>query len=182
MNSSATCSRFCSFDLSRLAMAGGLLVAALVAACDGDGHDELDAVILDDASDEVLRTLVDAARRGQVTVDDTRAALLVSPTDGASLSATEAATWTWAPAPVTLLHGRNTGDFVWLRIECAAMVPIDVLAIETISYTPEAEHWDKITAASGACTSTLTSAFVDRGVIQEGGPFRPTQVPTFSVE
>ena len=157
-----------------------LPVFTLTCACH---HSDLegDAVLLDGASDEVLVSLQDSVARGEVTVDDDRTAHLVTPADGAQLSLDAPPEFAWEPPAVNFVHGRATGDFTWLRIRCGDMVPIDVLGIETRSWTPDSEHWDKIGAAGQTCSSTLTSAFVDRGIIMEGGPFQPAMAPTFSV-
>jgi hypothetical protein len=159
---------------------GGLVV---VACGVGDPHEDgLDVVLLDEASDEVLITLIDATGRGEVTADDDRAAHLTSPVDGAELPLGSAARFSWEAAQLTTYHGRSTGDFVWARIDCPGMGdPIDILALETMSWLADANHWAKIGLTTGACTVTVTTAFVDRGVIQEGGPFRPTSHPTFSL-
>ncbi len=156
------------------------LVLLLVVACGGDDGFEGDAVLLDDASDEVLVTLEDAVDRGLVSINDQLSAQLVMPGDGAQVPTGSPPTFSWAPPQITAVHGRTTGDFVWLRIECADMEPIDVLAIETMEYTPDVAHWTKITDSSGTCTSTLTTAFLDRGILTEGGPYRPSVNPTFT--
>jgi hypothetical protein len=70
---------------------------------------------------------------------------------------------------------------VWLRVACGEAAPIDVLAIESTRWTPTAEQWEHLAAGGSACTATVTSAFVDRGIIQEGGPFQPTARPTFTI-
>jgi hypothetical protein len=165
----------------------GLVLAAAVAAasaCGGDEHDDgdLDAVYLDEASDEVLLTLIDAADRGQVTNDDERCAHLTAPADGAELPAATPPTFSWEPAELQLLHGRATGDFVWLRFECPGVSPpVDLLALESTEWQPDAARWERLAGATGPCAVVVTSAFVDRGIIQEGGPFRPVTNPAFSI-
>lgn len=164
-------------------MRNSYLFAALVlaAACHGDGF-EGDAVLIDDSSDEVLTLLVDTVDRGELTVDDQLAAQMIAPTDGSEFAAAgDPPTFSWAERLIRPTHGRATGDFVWLRIACTNMVPIDVLTIETREYTPDPDRWLKITESGGSCTSTLTSAFVDRGIIMEGGPFQPSVNPAFTI-
>jgi hypothetical protein len=152
----------------------------LLAACHGHGGDG-DEVYLDDASDEVLLTLKDAVERGEVTADDERCAHLVAPAQGEPLTTDDPPRFAWEQAELVLLHGRTTGDFVWLHLDCAGADPIDVLALETMEWTPEPEQWQDVAAAGGPCTVQLVSAYLDRGIIMEGGPFRPTVNPSFQL-
>ena len=157
-----------------------LLAAALAAGCSGDDHGESEVVRLDDASDEVVLTLRDALDRGQGIEDDAIAAQLTAPTDGAEMPAGTPATFTWSPRQTNLRHGRTTGEFVWLEIDCAAMdQPIDVIAIESTSWQPDGDQWAAI-AAGGSCQVQVVSAYLDRGVIEEG-PYLPTSHPSFTV-
>ena len=160
-----------------------LLASILVTSACGGDDDGLDAdvILLDEASDEVFLTLTDAEDRNLIETDDAVAITLTSPQDGAALPAASAAAFSWAPPQSTLRHGRATGDFVWCRITCPGTdEPIHVLAIETMTWTPDDDHWAKITSATGACTVSMVSAYVDRGVITEG-PYRPSQTTTFSI-
>jgi hypothetical protein len=167
-----------------------LLSITIMPACSGDddGGDEVDAdlVQLDDASDEVFLTIRDLVDRGEVTTDDAAAARMVAPADGESLSAASPPTFTWDHGDSTIRHGVTTGDFVWLSIECPGLErPVDVLAIETESWTVDTDHWAAITEAalasdSAQCTATLTSAYVDREIVQEG-PYRASSSPSYTI-
>jgi hypothetical protein len=175
--------------MHRLALLS-LLFIAIMPACSGDddGGDQVDAdlVQLDDSSDEVFLTIRDLVDRGEVTTDDTAAAQMISPADGESLSAATAPTFTWNHGNSTIRHGRSTGDFVWLSIECPNLErPVDVLAIETETWTVDTDHWAAITQAalasdSAQCTATLTSAYLDREVVQEG-PYRASSAPSYTI-
>ena len=160
---------------------------SLAPACsDDDGAADPDVIRLDDASDEILLTIRDLVERGEVTTDDEAAAHMLSPADGAELSAAEAPTLTWDHGTSTLRHGRTTGDFVWLSIACPGLAePVDVIAIETEEWTVDDEHWTAITDAalasdSAQCTAQLTSAYVDRGVVREG-PYRGSTTPSYLI-
>jgi len=162
---------------------------ALAAGCSGDDGDEIDAdlTVLDEASDEVFLTIRDLVDRGEVTTDDEAAAQMLSPADGAELSAADAApTFTWDHGSSTLRHGRTTGDFVWLSISCPGLAePIDLVAIESEEWTVDAAHWTAMTDAalasdSAQCSAVLTSAYVDRGVVREG-PYRGTSSPSYLI-
>ena len=166
-----------------------LILLAVLSAC-GGGDDEVDAdlVVLDDASDEVFVILEDLVERGEVEIDDALAARVVAPADGDELSAAERPTLTWEHALGTARHGRITGDFVWLRIDCPNLdEPVDVVAIETEEWTVDEAHWDEITAAalqsdSAQCGVAVTSAYVDDAIVEEG-PYQPSsQVSYFITE
>jgi hypothetical protein len=174
--------------MNRLTWLVLLVPLALAPACSGGGDDEIDADLttLDDASDEVFLTIRDLVERGEVTTDDTAAARMLTPTDGASLSAASAPTFTWDHGSSTLRHGRTTGDFVWLSITCPNLErPIDVLAAETEEWPVDADHWTAITEAaqasdSATCSATLVSAYVDREIVQEG-PYRASSSPSYLI-
>lgn len=157
-------------------------LSLLLAACGGDDDvaDE-DIVLLDDASDEVVLTMQDLVDRGEVTTDDEVAAQLTAPTDGTALPGDTPPTLTWSLRQSNLRHGRATGEYVWLHITGPGMDgPIDIAAIETTSWTVDAEHWDLLGASTGPCEVQVVSAYVDRGRVTEG-PFLPSTNPTFSV-
>lgn len=104
---------------------------------------------------------------------------LTAPVDGAALSAAEAPAFTWSPRQSTLRHGRDTGDFVWLHLECDGMAtPIDIIAIESTSWQPDADSWAAIRAATGSCQVEVTSAYADRGVVTEGPSSQPATRPS----
>src|SRR5689334_19376346 len=117
--------------IHRLALLPCLLsLLALPAACGGDdAEEESDVVVFDEASDEVALTILDLKDRGEVTVDDDIAAALTTPEDGAALAAGEPAELTWALAQARLRHGRTTGDFVVVDVECGGLDPIVAVAI-----------------------------------------------------
>jgi hypothetical protein len=164
------------------------ILLALAAGCSGGDDDEIDAdlTLLDDASDEVFLTIRDLVERGEITTDDEAAARMLSPADGAEISAGAAPTFTWDHGTSTLRHGRTTGDFVWLSISCPGLAePVDVIAIETEEWTVDAAHWTAITDAalasdSAQCTAGLVSAYVDRGVVREG-PYRGSTTPSYLI-
>ena len=164
------------------------LALALASACSGHDDDDIDADLtqLDDASDEIFLTIRDLVERGEVTTDDEAAAHMLEPIDGAELSAGTAPTFTWDHGASTLRHGRTTGDFVWLSIECPNLVePVDLIAIETEEWRVDDAHWMAISEAalgsdSSQCTATLTSAYVDRGVVREG-PYRGSTAPSYLI-
>jgi hypothetical protein len=167
---------------------GPLLLLALVAcpAEDTGTFVDLDALIrVNDASEEVLLTIVDHVDNGDLVIDDALAAAIVSPEPGGLVPAGTPAVFAWAiptAARKTPRHGLTSGDFVWLRIEGGGLAaPIDVIAVDATSWTPDAATWATISAASSPLTLTLTNAFVDRGIVVEG-PFRGTGQPTtFSI-
>lgn len=158
------------------------LCASWLTACGHDDHPaEGDLVLLDDASDEAFATLADLVSRGEVETNDDLAVALTAPADGATLMAGEPATFEWTPPQTSARHGRATGDFAWSRIDCPGTdEPIDVVAIESQAWTADAERWAKITSATGPCTVTMVSAYIDRGVVTEG-PYTPSSTTSFSV-
>ncbi len=176
--------------MKRIASLLPLAVALAVApGCGGDDDGEVDAdlTVLDDASDEVFLTIRDLVDRGEITTDDDAAARMLAPADGADLSAGDAApTFTWEHGAALLRHGRTTGDFVWLSIDCPGLAePVDLLAIETEEWTVDADHWAAITEAalasdSARCTAGLVSAYVDRGVVREG-PYQGSTTPSYTI-
>lgn len=168
-----------------------LLVAvpiAIIGGCNGDDDDEIDAdlTILDDASDEIFLTIRDLVERGELTTDDDAAARMLSPADGAELSAGAAPTFTWDHGASSLRHGRTTGDFVWLSITCPNLAePVDLIAIETEEWTVDDPHWSAITEAalssdSAQCSAAVISAYVDRGIVREG-PYQGSTTPRYSI-
>ncbi|HWM86502.1 MAG TPA: hypothetical protein VNO33_11705, partial [Kofleriaceae bacterium] len=80
----------------------------------------------------------------------------------------------------TARHGLTTGDFVWLRIDGPGMdAPIDVVSLESTSWEVDAEHWESLRGSTGALEVQVTSAYVDRGNVEE--VFQPSSNPSFSV-
>ena len=159
-----------------------LCCLAFAPGCSGDDDvtDE-DIIRIDDASEEVLLTLRDLVDRGEATTDDGAAPRMVTPEDGAELSAASAPTFSWDHGVPLLRHGRTTGDFVWLSLTCSGLAePIDIIAIETEEWTVDAENWSAITEAASECTAALVGAYVDRGVVQEG-PYLRTSNPSYLI-
>jgi hypothetical protein len=174
---------------SLLPLPGCLALAlAFAPGCGGDDDDEIDAdlTVLDEASDEIFLTIRDLVDRGEVTTDDDAAAHMLAPANGADLSAGAAPTFTWEHGAALLRHGRTTGDFVWLSIDCPGLAePVDLVAIETEEWTVDADHWAAISEAalasdSAQCTAGLVSAYVDRGVVREG-PYRGSTTPSYTI-
>jgi hypothetical protein len=163
------------------------LALAAVAACHGHGGPEgTDAILLDDASDEVLVALIDADAQGLVMTSDAESATLTAPADGATVSPASPMTLTWqgppSSAPGRPRHGIATGQFVWIRLSAPGVdPPIDILALSSTSYTCDADHWQKLLDAGGSVTATITTAYADDAIIQEG-PFRPSAATTFTIE
>ncbi len=164
-----------------------LLIAALAAtpACGGDDDDgatDEDIIRLDDASEEVVLTLRDLVDRGNVVVDDEVAAHLTAPASGTELPADAAPTFTWSARTSTARHGLTTGEFVWLNISGPGMdAPIDVVALESTSWTADEEHWDVLRGCTGPCEVAVYSAYVERGLVENDEVFVPSENPTFSV-
>lgn len=159
----------------------GCLAGVGVLGCGHDhgGGDILgDLVLLDDASDEVAAEIAEKVDRDGALVDNTRAAALVAPAAGATVPRATPVTIDWdlpSSAGRRPRHGQNTGTFVWVRLEAPGLAePIDVVAIGTTSFTPDAARWRSLVDATGPVTATITTAVVDRGVIQ-AGPFRPSE-------
>jgi len=173
--------------MHRLALLA-LFTLSLSSACGDDDGDTIDADLtqLDDASDEVFLTIRDLVDRGEITTDDTAAAHMLSPADGESLSAGSPPTFTWDHGNSTIRHGVTTGDFVWLSITCPNLErPVDLIAVETESWTVDDDHWSAISDAalasdSAQCTATLISAYVDREIVQEG-PYRGSSAPSYLI-
>jgi hypothetical protein len=158
-----------------------LCTLAVASGCGGDDDDVADDefIRLDDASEEVALTLQELVSRGEVTTDDDVAARLIAPEDGAQLPADAPPTFEWS-ARGTARHGVTTGEFVWLHIEGPGMdTPIDLVAIESTTWTPEEEHWEILRTSTGPCEVQVVSAYVDRGIVEEA--FRPGANPSFSV-
>jgi hypothetical protein len=163
-----------------------LLIAALAAApgCGGDddGASDEDIIRLDDASEEVVLTMRDLVERGEVVVDDEVAAHLTAPASGTEVPADEPPTLTWSARGSTARHGLTTGEFVWLNISGPGMdAPIDLVALESTSWTVDEEHWELLRGSTGPCEVTVYSAYVEDGLVENNEVFVPSEIPTFSV-
>jgi hypothetical protein len=156
------------------------LVAALAGGCNSsDGltvHLE-NAIRVNDASDEVIGTMADAINEGLLVVDDLEAERLTAPADGASVPAATPPRITWHKIQ-TARHGVSSGDFTWLRFEADGYAePIDVIALTVEEWTPSADEWARIAAATGPVKVTVTNCYAMVGIVKEG-PFRATVAPT----
>lgn len=161
-----------------------VLAAFITNACvDEDIQETPEAILQDNASDEVFLTFLDAEAQGIIEIDDIQAAVLSAPSSGDMLSLDEISTFAWALPTHTAKHARHgvsTGQFVWLRILGEGMdEPVHVLSVESTEYTPDLDTWEKIMRAEDSITCALVTAYVDRGVIEDG-PYRPSTDPTFA--
>jgi hypothetical protein len=155
---------------------------ALLSACGSDDHSAFDpenAIVVNEASDEVLIAMVDAVDEGKTVLDDTKAEKLTAPVTDAKVPVATPVKFTWAPAgSATARHGTSSGNFTWLRFEAEGYEdPIDVIAVGVSEWTPSADEWARLTAATGAVTVTVTNAYVMSGIVKDG-PFRATAGPT----
>ena len=153
-----------------------LALVLVVGACgpDDPGFVLGDIIRQDDASDELLRVIADEASR-EITVDPAQAATLTAPIDGEVLPGATAYTFTWDLPPANRpvpRHGRQEGTFVWLHLEAPGLDPsIEVVSIESTSWTPDDFHWPRLQGATGPIKATLITAVAEEGVVTRG-PFR----------
>jgi hypothetical protein len=175
--------RFARFSLVLLVLA----VPALAACPAEEGGIDLEsAILVNDASEEVLGVIADAVDNGLVQIDDGKAAAIVTPEPGAVVPRATPLQFAWAlpsakPSRAPR-HGKQTGDYLWMRLSGGGLTrDIDMVAVDVTSWTPTAEQWAEISAATGPITITLTYAFVMDGVIADGGPYRSTAPTTFSI-
>ena len=168
----------------RVTKSGLALVALLaLAGCPADGGsiDLERAILVNDASDEVLGVIADAVDNGQVQIDDAKAAAIVSPAPGTTVPRDPPAQFAWA-LPNAVRHGTQTGDYLWMRMSGGGLArDIDMVAVDVTNWTPTADEWAEITTATGPITITLTYAFVMDGIIKDGGPYRGTSPTTFTI-
>lgn len=133
-----------------------------------------DVIRQDDASDELLRVIADEASR-ELVVDPTQAATLTAPVQGEAVAGDPAYTFTWELPPASRpvpRHGRQDGTFVWLHLEAPGLDPgIDVISIDSTSWTPDDFHWPRLQGATGPIKATLITAVAEEGVVTRG-PFR----------
>jgi hypothetical protein len=156
--------------------------ALVLAGCPEEGGDlgDLEVVFQDDASDEAFLAIYDRVAQGDVTVNDARAAEMVLPAEGSTLTAGVVPTFGWG-TPTKLPHGVASGTFVWLEISGAGLAaPLHVVSIGTQTWTPTAAQWADISQAVGTLTVKVTTAVCDDAVVREG-PFRPTSNTTYQV-
>jgi hypothetical protein len=165
------------------AAAGALLLLAAGCPLDSDGGVDLDrAILVNDAADTVLATMSDAVDNGQVVIDDDKAAALVAPEPGATLARDTPPQFAWSLPNGKRGRGTTTsGEFVWLQFSGGGLArTVDVLAVGVSSWTPTADEWAELAAATGTVTLTLTNAALENGVLA-AGPFRATLPATFSI-
>lgn len=141
-------------------------LALLGAACGDDSPLTGEIIRLDDASDEELKFIADTAEREGVTVDPALAVTLTAPTDGEVISAATPYTFSWEEPSgtprLTPRHGIITGTFMWLRLEGGGLDPmIDMVALTSMSWTPEAAVWARIAAASGPIKARMITTVTD---------------------
>jgi hypothetical protein len=163
-----------------LFVAAALALVALAGGCNSnDGivvHLD-NAIRVNDAADEVIGTMADAINEGRLVVDDLKAERLTAPADGASVPAATPTTFTWHTIQ-TARHGVSSGNFTWLRFEADGYAePIDVIALTVETWTPSAEDWARLTAATGPVKVTVTNAYAMVGIVKEG-PYRSNVATT----
>jgi hypothetical protein len=134
-------------------------------------------VRLDDASDEELKYIVDIADRNGVAVDPALAVTLTAPADGDTVSAATPYTFTWAKLSSTPRrtprHGVITGTFMWLRLEGGGLDPmIDMVALTSMSWTPDATLWARIAATTGPIKAHMITTVTDGQGQIVAGPAR----------
>ncbi len=182
----ASARRWCYNGLVKLAFVATLGLAVFAPGC-GDPPLLGEVVRLDDASDEQLEVIADTARREGTEIDPALAVSLTAPADGETIPAGTPFTFTWTKlqeSPRTPRHGEITGTFMWLRLEGGGLDPtIDVVALTSMTWTPDAEVWARLTATSGSITARMiTTVTDDLGRITDG-PARaaPDDDVTFTV-
>lgn len=157
-------------------------LVCVVGACGEHSHGADSLVLLDSASDEAWGVLRDAVVGGNATVDTVHSAMLIAPADAQELAATAPAVFRWSlpGARAVQPHGVETGRFVWLALELGAdkASEIDVVALTSMSFAPDAAVWEQMVAA-GSVTATVYTATMDDGAIA-AGPFRSSPV-TFRI-
>ena len=163
-----------------LAVAALAGTSALAGGCnsnDGIVVDLDNAIRVNDAADEVIGTMADAINEGLLVTDDLKSEHLTEPAGDAQVPAATPPTFKWHTIQ-TARHGVSTGDFTWLRFEAAGYAePIDVIALTVEEWTPSADEWARLTAATGPVKVTLTNAFAMVGIVKEG-PYRSTAPTT----
>ena len=167
-----------------LALSSVVLSVALSAmvGC-GDDAATVDAILVNDASDEVFATLEDEEAQGGLMSDPTRAATIVAPTTGTSLTKGTPPTFTWAlPASTrTPRHGVANGTFFWLQFTGAGISDkVDVLAVGVMSWTPSADDWARIAVSPGNLSVRLVTAVVADALVVEG-PWEADASPSYPV-
>jgi hypothetical protein len=151
----------------------------------GGGHAHKDVVLVNDASDEVYESLTDLEADGLITMNATEAAALSTPSAGSALPAATIPTFTWAlptaSAP-TPRHGMTNGNFFWLHFSGAGITgdQLDVLAANTMTWTPADHDWEALAAATGTITVRLVTAVYDDAIVAEG-PWRGADV-TYTIQ
>ncbi|HEU4535265.1 MAG TPA: hypothetical protein VFS00_14150 [Polyangiaceae bacterium] len=200
--------------LTALAAAPLLAALALSAACGGDDDDggnpprtglETQAPpVVDDQAVEYFGGITDEALRSIVgvppVVDDARAAALVAPAAGATMSAATVPTFTWAAQPAgaaasaarlpsafalgaprqapALPHGKPyDGAAYLLSIVTTAGEPLLTALTPQTSYTPDADTWAALVATGGEVNVYLLTARCEQNAVADGGPWAPSSGP-----
>jgi hypothetical protein len=173
------------FATHRISLALVFVLVAAVVGCtaEEDGIDLDNAILVNEASDEVLGTIFDSVQQGHVEIDDSKAAAIVTPEPGATVPRDTPLVFAWAlpNAKRSPRHGVQSGDYVWMRLSGGGLTrDIDMAAVNTTNWTPTADEWAEIATATGPVTITLTYAYVMDGVINQG-PYRSTAPTTFTI-
>lgn len=160
---------------SRLALVL-LICACSLAACSDDhstGNPLLGEVVRqDDASEEALANIADTYELSG-GVPNAQAATWVSPEAVPPLDPATPPTFEWSDdTAASARHGVTTGKFVWLRIAAPGVEePLDVVSIETTTFTPSGAQWARLSTGS-TITARLLTAQLDNGMVVLG-PFEP---------
>ncbi|HEU4406179.1 MAG TPA: hypothetical protein VFS43_13020 [Polyangiaceae bacterium] len=191
-----------------------LVAPSLLSACGGDDDDDGGAagsgaegqappVVAESAvvfqggpTDETLRAMVGVPPRA----DDARAAALVAPAAGETMSAATPPTFRWA-APTARAPGAE-GASLWARARAAlgerqahahgtpysgvayllsiaspsGTALLTTLTSET-SFTPDAAAWAAVAGAGGEVRVYLLTARCEQNAVVGGGPFAPAAGP-----
>lgn len=150
------------------------------------------------ATDEALGSIVGVTAKA----DDTRAAALLAPTDGAVVPREPAPTFSWStgtasasPRPRSRAwspfeaersahaHGVAVTGVAYYLVLSTPKTPKLVEVLTTAqSWQPDAATWAKITAEAAPVTATLITARLEENrLAADGGPFARTKALTFTV-
>ena len=157
-----------------------VLLGAFLGACSDDHSTDETLILLDSASDEAFATFRADVAAGNATPGSSAAAL-VAPTPGQTVPATPFTfRWSFPRESPAKPHGVESGRFVWLELSGSGTLAdaIDIVAITSTSYTPDADVWAKI-AGGGTITAKIYTAMLDEGALTDG-PFSSASV-TFNV-
>ncbi len=188
-------------------------------ACSDDDDDRGSAgaagsagVDIDDvryATDEVTDEAVESILGVTATVDDTKAPLVSSPAEGATLPNDKAPTFTWTASTASLApslrlvpgrrgsalpawlgpersahaHGTPfTGVAYVLTFATATDAHLVRVATDETSYTPDDDAWAALKKAGSTITVTLTAARLESNLVSSGGgPFTSSKGVSFTI-